>query len=213
MAIFYDKEVRIYKTECGPYGNNAYLLVCPETLEGVIIDAPMDPGPILSESEGISIKHILLTHNHQDHLFGLKEIMAATGGQFAIHDSDNNNLPVQPSYCLDDNQIIHVGKSIQIKVIHTPGHTPGSTCFLVGDHLFTGDTLFPGGPGRTSSHESLEHIIYSITSKIYTLGDNVFMMPGHGEHSSLGISKEEYAIFIQKDHPPDLSGDVLWTGS
>ena len=85
--------------------------------------------------------------------------------------------------------------------------------FLVGDHLFTGDTLFPGGPGRTGSHESLEQIIDSITTKIYTLGDDLFMIPGHGEHSSLGISKEEYAIFVQKEHPADLSGDVLWTGN
>ena len=213
MAIFYDKEVRIYKTECGPYGNNAYLLVCPETLEGVIVDAPMDPWPILAESEGISIKHILVTHNHKDHLFGLEEIVGSTGGQFAIHSDDNNNLPAQPSYCFEDNQVMQIGKNIRIKIIHTPGHTPGSTCFLVGDHLFTGDTLFPGGPGRTGSHESLEQIIDSITTKIYTLGDNVFMMPGHGEHSSLGISREEYAIFVQKDHPADLSGDVLWTGS
>ena len=100
--------------------------------------------------------------------------------------------------------------TITLKVIHTPGHTPGSVCYVVGKHLFSGDTLFPGGPGRSTSPEALQQTIESITEKLYALPDDTFLLPGHGQDSTLGISKEEYRAFAQRSHPADLSGDVLW---
>lgn len=209
MPLFYDKEVRIFKTSCGPLDNNAYLVVCPETNESVIIDAPMGPEQLLDEANGTAVKYILITHNHRDHLAGLKEIMDVTGAPVQIHREDADALDTALGGLVADGDTIVAG-TVQIKVIHTPGHTAGSVCYLVGNHLFSGDTLFPGGPGRSRSPEALQEIIRSITEKLYTLPEDTSILPGHGQDSILGISKEEYMIFAQRRHPADLSGDVLW---
>ena len=209
MPLFYDKEVKVFKTSCGPYDNNAYLIVCPQTGDSIIIDAPTGPGELLEEAKGTQVKAILITHNHQDHLAGLKEIIDATGAPVQAHSEDAAALPTPPSALVKDGDTITAG-TITLKVIHTPGHTPGSVCYLVGNHLFSGDTLFPGGPGRSGSPEALQQTIKSITEKLYALPDDTFLLPGHGKDSTLGISKEEYRVFAQRSHPADLSGDVLW---
>ena len=212
MPLFYDKEVKVFKTSCGPYDNNAYLIVCPETGQSIIIDAPTGPGELLDEAKGTQVKAILITHNHQDHLAGLKEMIDATGAHVEAHSEDAAALPVSANVLIKDGDIITAG-TIELKVIHTPGHTPGSVCYLVGKHLFSGDTLFPGGPGRSRSPEALKQIITSITEKLYHLPDDTFLLPGHGQDSTLGVSKEEYRVFAEKSHPADLSGDVLWLES
>ncbi|MDA0988584.1 MAG: MBL fold metallo-hydrolase [Chloroflexi bacterium] len=212
MPLFYNKEVRVFKTSCGPYDNNAYLIVCPQTAESIIIDAPMWPDELLEEAKGTRVKAILITHNHQDHLAGLKEIVQATGAPVQAHCEDASALPVPPTTLVKDGDTITAG-TITLKVVHTPGHTPGSVCYVVGNHLFSGDTLFPGGPGKSNSPQDLQQIIKNITEKLYTLPDDTFLLPGHGQDSTLGVSKEEYRIFAQKSHPADLSGDVLWLES
>ena len=212
MPLFYDNEVRVFKTSCGPYDNNAYLIVSPQTGESIIIDAPAGPGELLEEARGTRVKAILITHNHQDHLAGLKEMMDATGAPVEAHGEDAAALPVSPNVLVKDGDVITAG-TIELKVIHTPGHTPGSVCYLVGKHLFSGDTLFPGGPGRSRSPEALQQIIKSITEKLHPLPDDTFLLPGHGQDTTLGVSKGEYRVFAEKSHPADLSGDVLWLES
>ena len=212
MPLFYDKEVKVFKTSCGPFDNNSYLIVCPQTGESIIIDAPTEPGKVLEEASGTQVKGILITHNHQDHLAGLKEMIDATGAPVKAHSEDADALPIPPDVLVKDDDIITAG-TIELRVIHTPGHTPGSVCYLVGKHLFSGDTLFPGGPGNSRSAEALQQIIKSITEKLYPLPDDTFLLPGHGQEATLGISKEEYRVFAEKSHPADLSGDVLWLES
>ena len=212
MPLFSDGEVRVYKTSCGPFDNNSYLLVCPQTNESIIIDAPMGPGEVLEEAEGTQVKAILITHNHQDHLAGLQEMTDATGAPVFCHGEDASTLPVPAGSLVNDGDTVTAG-TIEVKVIHTPGHTPGSVCYLVGKHLFSGDTLFPGGPGRSRAPENLQEIIKNITEKLYILPDNTDLLPGHGQESTLGVSKEEYSVFAGKSHPADLSGDVLWLES
>ena len=212
MPLFYDGEVRVYKTSCGPFDNNSYLLVCPQTNESIIIDAPMGPGEVLAEAEGTQVKAILITHNHQDHLAGLQEMTYATGAPVISHGEDASTLPVAPNSLVKDGDTITAG-TIEVKVIHTPGHTSGSVCYLVGKHLFSGDTLFPGGPGRSRTPENLQEIIKNITEKLYILPDDTDVLPGHGQESTLGASKEEYRVFAGKSHPDDLCGDVLWLES
>ena len=172
----------------------------------------MDPGELLEEAKGTQVKAILITHNHQDHLAGLREIIDATGAQMQAHSQDADALLISPSALVKDDDTITAG-TITLKVVHTPGHTKGSVCYVVGSHLFSGDTLFPGGPGRSSSPEALQQTIKSITEKLYVLPDDTFLLPGHGQDSTLGISKEEYRVFAQRSHPEDLSGDVLWLES
>ena len=209
MPLFSDGEVRVYKTTCGPFDNNAYVLVCPQTNESIIIDAPMGPGEALAEAEGTQVKAILITHNHQDHLAGLQEMTEATGAPVLCHADDASTLPVAPSSLVEDGDTVTAG-TIEVKVMHTPGHTPGSVCYLVGRHLFSGDTLFPGGPGRTRTPENLQEVISNITGKLYVLPDDTDVLPGHGVETILGASKQEYSVFAGKSHPADLCGDVLW---
>jgi hydroxyacylglutathione hydrolase len=212
MPLLYDKAIKVFKTSCGPYDNNAYLIVCPQTDHSIIIDAPMWPQELLDEAKNTLVKAVLITHNHQDHLAGLKEIVDATGAPVQAHGKDAAALPIPPSNLVNDGDTITVG-TITLKVIHTPGHTPGSVCYLVGNHLFSGDTLFPSGPGRSGSPQDLRQTIKSITEKLYVLPDDTFLLPGHGQDSTIGISKEEYSIFAKKSHPADLSGDILWLES
>ncbi|MBI2856204.1 MAG: MBL fold metallo-hydrolase [Chloroflexi bacterium] len=213
MPLFYeDQDIRVFKAPCGPFDNNAYLIVCPKTSESIIIDAPMGPGELLQDAKNTQVNAILITHNHQDHLAGLKEIKEATGAPVGIHGEDAGALQERPGFLVKDGDTIRAG-SVELRAIHTPGHTPGSVCYITGKHLFSGDTLFPGGPGRSNSPQTLQQTIESITGKLYPHPDDTHVLPGHGADTTLGVSKEEYSVFAQKSHPPDLHGDVLWLES
>jgi glyoxylase-like metal-dependent hydrolase (beta-lactamase superfamily II) len=113
---------------------------------------------------------------------------------------------------LDHAAVIPLGGS-QIQVLHTPGHTPGSICLVAGRAVLTGDTLFPGGPGRSSSPEALAQELDSIVTLLHTLPDDTLVLPGHGALTTIGESKAEYAVFASEEHAPDLHGDVLWAES
>ncbi len=110
---------------------------------------------------------------------------------------------------LKDGDMITLG-NLKIAVLHTPGHTPGSLCFKIIKYLIAGDTIFPGGPGKTWSPEDFKKIIASITGKILTLPDDTAIYPGHGDSTTVKKSKEEYAAFASRQHPDDLYGDILW---
>lgn len=107
---------------------------------------------------------------------------------------------------------IDVGR-LKLKVLHTPGHTPGSVCFLLGKYLISGDTIFPGGPGKTTTPADFEQIVKSIETKIFVLPDDTEVYPGHGDSTVLGKEKKEFAIFASRPHTPGLCGDVLWLSS
>jgi glyoxylase-like metal-dependent hydrolase (beta-lactamase superfamily II) len=107
---------------------------------------------------------------------------------------------------------VKVGNLV-FRVVSVPGHTPGSTTFVCGKHAFVGDTLFPGGPGRTKDNASLMQEIESIKRELFSLSDDTTIWPGHGAISTIGASKQEYAVFASKEHAPDLCGDVNWLES
>ena len=102
---------------------------------------------------------------------------------------------------------------MRLRAVLTPGHTPGSTSFVTGQHLFSGDTLFPGGPGKSASPAALRQMIESITQRMFTLGDVTDFYPGHGGDGKLEDAKREYEVFASRSHPDDLCGDVAWLGS
>ena len=139
--------MKITKINMGPYNNNGYIVVCPETNEGLIIDTPAEPEKLLNELGNVHIKAILITHGHQDHLLGFNEIRGQVSAIVAVGEGDAGLLPSPPEISLQDGAVIQFGKR-SIRALATPGHTDGSTCFLVGDHLFSGDTLFPGRAGQ-----------------------------------------------------------------
>ncbi len=210
MAAHYeDDEIKIHKLKCGPYDNNAYLLVSPGTNESLIIDTPADPGELIRAASGTDVKAILITHNHSDHIQGFTEVTSAIGSPVGIGEADAGALPKPPDRLLRDGDEITAG-TIVLRALSTPGHTPGSTCFVVGKHLFSGDTLFPGGPGRSGSPEKLAQIIDSITKTLFVLGNDLALYPGHGDDGDVKTSRQEYAVFESKTHAADLSGDVNW---
>ncbi len=212
MALHYDGEVKIIKVNMGPFNNNGYIVSCPETNEGILIDTPAEPELLLGEIGDVDIKAVLITHNHQDHLLGFDEITGAVDAPVGIGPLDASALPRTPDIDLIDGQPVRFG-NLELQMLHTPGHTDGATCFLVGKHLFSGDTLFPGGPGRTRSPEALTQIIGSITSKLLTLPDDTAVYPGHGIDTTIGEARSQYQVFASKSHPADLQGDVEWLKS
>ena len=207
-----DKDVKIERLELGPWGTNAYIVVCQKTGDSVIVDAPAEADTIINSLQGTKPRYILLTHNHMDHLGALAELRSRLKIPVAVHASDTGNLPSPPEILLNDGDIITCG-NLSLKVLHTPGHTQGSLCFMVGEYLLAGDTIFPGGPGKTASPANFSQIIKSITEKIFTLPDDTPIYPGHGDATVLKKGKEEYAVFSSRPHSPDLCGDVLWLSS
>ena len=212
MPLHYDEEVRITKVNMGPFNNNGYIVSCPETGEGILIDTPAEPELLLNDIGDVEIKAILITHNHQDHLLGFDEITSKVDAPVGIAPADAGPLPKSPDIDLLDGQAVKFGNH-ELRMLSTPGHTDGATCFLVGKHLFSGDTLFPGGPGRTRSPEALTQIIDSITSKLLSLPDDTAVYPGHGIDTTIGDARAQYEVFASKTHPADLQGDVEWLKS
>ena len=202
----------IHKITCGPYDNNAYIVICNRTNESLLIDTPAEPSVLVALASTTQVKYIAITHNHMDHLLGFEEVTEAFQAKIAIGESDSNELSVAPDLFLEDGKEISVG-DLSVRAIHTPGHTKGSTCLLLDGHLFTGDTLFPGGPGKTKTSDNLKEIIESITSRLFILRADVSFYPGHGDDGLLGTARKEYEIYSSKTRPDDLFGDVEWLKS
>lgn len=204
-----DERIVIFKFVCGPLDNNAYLVVCPTTNESIVIDTPEGADALVEAARATRVRAVLITHNHSDHLAGFDAVVGAVGAPVAIGEADAHALPRPAGFFLTDGRRIQAG-TLSLQAIATPGHTPGSTCLLAGKHLFTGDTLFPGGPGRTSTPDALRRVINSITGALFTLDDATVFYPGHGADGDLGSARRDYRVFASKGHPPGLCGDVEW---
>ena len=204
--------VQIDRLKLGPFDTNSYILTCPLTGDSVLVDAPGEASEILKASEGTNPRYILITHNHMDHIGALSELRSRLRIPVGAHRLDAKGLPLRPDILLEDGEEVSCG-NMRLRVLHTPGHTPGSLCFLVGKHLISGDTIFPGGPGKTKSPIDLKLIIQSITSKIFVLPDDTVLYPGHGDSTLLRKERERFAIFSSRSHDPNLFGDVLWLSS
>lgn len=196
------------------FGNNIYVVIDRATGDAAFVDAPdeVQQSIAAAESAGVSPTKILLTHSHGDHTASLDLLKERYGCR--VHGD------VREPWLKDgqlDQPVTH-GDEVRVgnlpfRVMSLPGHTPGSTTFLWGKHAFVGDTLFPGGPGRTRTNENLQEELRSITTQLYTLPEDTRIYPGHGDMTTIGESKKEYAVFAAKTHAPDLCGDVLWADS
>lgn len=204
-----DESIGIIKLVLGPFDTNAYIVVCKSSRESILVDAPAEPGKILRQLSGTRPKCIVLTHNHGDHTGALVEVKSALRTQVAVHPLDSGELPCPPDIDLNDGDTLDIGK-LRIEVLHTPGHTPGSTCLLVGRYLLAGDTIFPGGPGHTGSPDDFKAIVQSIETRILVLPGETGIYPGHGDASQVSTEKRAFAVFASRAQPPDLCGDVLW---
>ena len=195
----------------GPYGNNAYLIADRDAGEAVIVDMPAGSRELLAALGDLKVTAILLTHTHPDHWADYDLVKNATGAPVRCHPAEVIMPATKIDRPLSDGDEITVGSGA-IRALQTPGHTPGSTCYLAGRVLFSGDVLFPGGPGRTQTPADLKQSIASITQRLYPLPEDTLVLPGHGADTTIGDSKREYAAFASREHPPDLHGDVTWAG-
>lgn len=175
----------------------------------MLIDAPAEAETITANLSGFSPKYLLMTHDHRDHVGAFAELRYSLGVLVAAHIADIGNLSSLPDRLLSHGDTVSVGNLI-LEVLHTPGHTPGSLCFKLGQYLIAGDTIFPGGPGHTRTPADLKQIIQSITEKIFVLPDDTLIYPGHGDSTVLKKEKDEFAVFASRPHDPNLCGDVLW---
>ena len=210
--VVQDNAVMIIRLELGPFGTNAYIVVCQVTLDSLVVDAPGEADEIVRQLANTNPRYILITHNHFDHIMALEELKAKLKVPVAVHPLDAGGLPSRPDMELNDGDTIEVGK-LKIKVLHVPGHTPGGLCFLTGKYLVSGDTIFPGGPGKTGTPADFKQILKSIETKLFVLPDDTEVYPGHGNATVLGKEKKEFAAFALKPHNPNLCGDVLWLSS
>ncbi|MFC1937780.1 MBL fold metallo-hydrolase [Chloroflexota bacterium] len=212
VRIAENERIQIDKFTLGAYGTNSYVITCRRSSNSVVIDAPAEANKVMEALKGTNPRYILMTHSHMDHVGALAELKSRLGIPVAAHQGDANSLPLAPDMLLSDGDTVSFGQ-IKLKVLHTPGHTPGSLCLLTEKYLISGDTIFPAGPGKTRAPAQLQQIIESITAKIFTLPDDTPIFPGHGDSTTVKKAKAEYAIFASRPHSPDLCGDVLWLES
>ncbi len=213
MEVREDGNLRLVKVgPLGPFDNNAYVIADTSSKEAVLIDMPADSEQALAviRDEGYRVKAVLVTHSHGDHWMGYDAVKKAIEAPIMAHEAENAAVGNRIEAPIADGQEISVGPFF-IKAIHTPGHTPGSTCFVVKNYLMSGDTLFPGGPGRTPSPAALQQSVEAITTRLYALPDGVEVLPGHGGNTTIGESKAEFEAFKKRD-TSGLSGDVTWAG-
>ncbi|MDZ7334539.1 MAG: MBL fold metallo-hydrolase [candidate division KSB1 bacterium] len=201
------------KITAGPLGVNCYIIGCEATGAGAVID-PGDEAPVILEhikQQRIDVKFILLTHGHVDHLAHLSRIKRELGAEFLMHQDDvfllkglfaqalmfglpNPGNP-KPDRFISDGDEIALGK-LKIKVLHTPGHSPGSVSYFVDNKLFVGDLIFAGSIGRTDlPGGDYQKLIRSVESKIFTLPDDTIIYPGHGPETTVGQEKATNPFF------------------
>jgi len=212
VVMVKDGDIQIERLELGPFGTNAYIIICQKTRDSVLIDAPADASTIMDRLKGTNPKYILLTHNHMDHIGALPQLLSGLKIPLAAHALDAERLPSPPKILLKDGDVVSFG-NIMLEVLHTPGHTPGSLCFRSGKYLMSGDTIFSSGPGKTRSAADFQQIVQSITERIFVLADGTQIYPGHGAATVLKKEKDEFAVFSSRPHDPNLCGDVLWLSS
>jgi hydroxyacylglutathione hydrolase len=212
MQTYEDGNLRVMVFEnLGPFGNNAYIVADDDSKEAVIVDMPAGSAPVVAAARDWTVTAILLTHSHGDHWADYDLVTSAIGVPVMAHEAERGVLGSRIHKTLGDGQDIAVGQ-LTMRAIHTPGHTPGSTCFTVGRYLLSGDTLFPGGPGRTRTPADFRQTVESISTRLLTLPDETKVLTGHGEGTTIGDSKREFAIFTARPKPADLCGDVTWAG-
>jgi glyoxylase-like metal-dependent hydrolase (beta-lactamase superfamily II) len=193
----------VTKVSVGPMDNNAYLLECRSTGDLALVDAANDAPTLLSLLAGRPLARVVTTHRHRDHWQALDEVVRETGALTAAGRDDADGIPVQTDEPLTDGDLVHVG-GVALEVVHLVGHTPGSVALVYDDpsghpHLFTGDSLFPGGVGKTSGPEAFASLLDDVERKLFDrLPDDTWFYPGHGNDSTLGAERPHLAEWRER---------------
>ncbi|PND55183.1 Zn-dependent hydrolase [Mycobacterium sp. ENV421] len=197
----------IVKMSVGPMDNNTYVVTCSHSGESLLIDAANDAELLvdLVREHAPKLALIVTSHQHFDHWRALEALAEATGVPTAAHPLDAEPLPVTPQRYLADGDTITVGDLV-FDVIHLRGHTPGSVALALrpagersATHLFTGDCLFPGGPGRTTRPEEFDSLMGDLETKVFApYGDDTIVYPGHGDDTNLGTERPHVAEWRER---------------
>lgn len=193
-----DDQIEIHKLVVGPYDNNVFVMRCRSTGDAVLLDAANEHEKLLELCRRLNVRRVLETHGHWDHIQAVPQLRDA-GYSVSVTAEDAAMLPSYDEV-IEDDSVIQIG-DVRLHTIHTPGHTPGSMCFLVEGSpvLFSGDTLFPGGPGATKfPGSSFPTIIESIDRRLLTLPETTLVMPGHGDDTTIGNERPHLQEWIDR---------------
>ncbi len=199
MALHYeDAQVQITKVVVGPMVNNVYVVRCAETGAAVLVDAADEPDVLLPLCRDLGVGDVLTTHGHRDHIQAVPAVRQA-GHRVGVGPDDAEMLPAH-DFEIADGDVVEVGR-LRLHAVHTPGHTPGSTCFTIEGSpvVFSGDTLFPGGPGSTRGNATnFAIIIDSIEKRLFTLPDDTIVLPGHGADTTIGAERPHLQEWVDR---------------
>ena len=190
--------VTITKVSVGEMDNNAYVLVCRATGETLLIDAANETARLLDTVDTVGsrdkLNRLITTHKHWDHIQSLPDVVEATGPRTYAGEKDAPELPVATDETVGDDDVVRFGDA-QLEIIHLDGHTPGSIAMLYRDphghgHIFTGDSLFPGGHGKTATRAHHDSLMDDLETKVFgRLDDDTWVYPGHGDDTTLGTER------------------------
>ncbi len=196
---YQDAAVEVHRVVVGPLDNNVYIVRCRSTGDALLIDAANEHDLLLELCADLGVRQVVETHGHWDHIQAVEAVRDA-GFEVAVTAADAEMLPAY-DLLLEDDSTVTVGR-LRIGTIATPGHTPGSMCFTVEGTplLFTGDTLFPGGPGNTSfENADFRTIISSIEDRLFQrFGGNTLVLPGHGAGTTIGAESPHLQEWIDR---------------
>ena len=195
-----DANVDVHKVVVGPFDNNVFVVRCRRSGDAVLIDAANEHEQLLQLCRRLGVRRVLETHGHWDHIQAVPAMREA-GYEVAVTAADAPRLKdVGYDVFIDDAEIIEVG-DLRLHAIHNPGHTEGSISFHVADTplLFTGDTLFPGGPGNTQLEGGdFATIITSIDNRLFTFPAETIVLPGHGLDTTIGAERPQLASWVAR---------------
>ncbi len=197
-AHYDDAAVRVEKLVVGPFENNVFVIQCKSTGEAAIVDAANEHDLLLEVCRSAGVRRVLTTHGHWDHIQAVTQMRDA-GIDVGIAPDDASMLPAY-DFTIDDGDVIEVG-DLRLRTLHTPGHTPGSLCFVMDDTplAFSGDTLFPGGPGTTAlPGGDFDRIIESIDRRLFTLPPDTVLLPGHGLDTTVGDEQPHLQEWVDR---------------
>jgi glyoxylase-like metal-dependent hydrolase (beta-lactamase superfamily II) len=196
---FEDSQVEVHKVVVGPVDNNVFVARCKQTGDAVLLDAANEHERLLELCQRLGVRKVLETHGHWDHIQAVPAVRDA-GYEVGVTEADAKMLPSY-DFVLQDDDVIEIGK-LRLRTIHTPGHTPGSMCFLLEGSplLFSGDTLFPGGPGATKFEGGdFPTIIRSIEDRLFSkLDPGTVVLPGHGDDTTIGKERPHLQEWIDR---------------
>ncbi len=192
-----DDEVRIRKLCVGSYENNVYIVADAGSDAAVVVDAAAEADRILAATADVAPIALLTTHGHFDHVGAATEVSTRLGVPFYLHEADAGIAGIAPDRPLEEGEMTVGG--LTLRVIHTPGHTPGSMSIHAGGVVLTGDTLFPGGPGATHGvGAKFTEIIDSIEHRLFTLDPALLVMPGHGLDTTIGAERPSLEEWVRR---------------